>query len=132
MHCKPDMLDNNNNNIRNSWEPEENSAVPFRQEGSKRRKFVYHWLTTYQWLAYSKAIDGCFYLPCMLFGLRSGHNTAKQVRLISEPLIYWTSASSRLRSHETSMLHHNAVVQMQDFETMMQKQQHDIHIGQNG
>ena len=57
--------------LRTSWKPEENSAIPFCQEGSKRRKFVYHWLTTYQWLAHSKAIDGCFYLPCMLFGFRS-------------------------------------------------------------
>ena len=117
--------------IRNVWKPEENFAFPFRHEGSKRRKFVYPWLTTYKWLAYSKVIDGCFCLPCMLFGVRSGHNATKQVRLVSEPLIYWTSACGRLRMHETSMLHHNAVLQMQAFETMMKNQQHDIRIRQN-
>ncbi len=102
--------------IRNVWKQEENFAFPFCQEGSKRRKFAYPWLTTYKWLAYSNAIDGCFCLPCILFGVRSGHNATKQVRLVSEPRIYWTSACSRLCMHETSMLHHNAVLQMQAFQ----------------
>ena len=89
---------------------------------------MYSWFANYPWLVYSKVVDDCFCLPCMLFGLRSGHIAAKQIRLVSEPLIYWTSVATLSRDHDRSMLHHNAVLQMKDFEKMMQNQICDIHI----
>ena len=61
-------------------------------------------------------------------GVRSGHIATKQVKIVSEPLIYWTSAFSPLLDHEMSMLYHNTVLEMQYFEKMMQKQQYDIRI----
>ncbi len=117
--------------IRNVWKPEENFAFPYRQEGRKMRKCVYSWLKSYKWLTYSRVLDGCFCLPCMLFGMRSGHNATKPVRLVSEPLIYWTSASCRLLHHQESKLHLNSVLQMHDFTQMMENQQLDIRIQQN-
>ena len=58
-------------------------------------------LKRFPWLAYSKYLDGAFYLPCVSFGVQCGRNTDKLEKLYKSPLTLtlWTSASSRFTKH---------------------------------
>ena len=75
------------------------------------QKFNFNLLARFPWLEYSKFVDGCFCVPCLLFGMRSGHNSGKLSKLFTEPLTLWTSAASKLRDHEEkSKLHQWSVL----------------------
>ena len=82
--------------LKNHWKPDKSFEFPCSQEGSSKRKFNFNLLTRFPWLAYSKFVDGCFCVPCLLFGMRSGHNSGKLSKLFTEPLTLWTSAASKL------------------------------------
>ena len=86
----------------------------------RKRRFQYKHLQQYSWLVYSKYLDGCFCLLGVLFGDRSTNNSCRLNRLFTEPLVYWTSAASRLKQHaDKSDLHKNCVATMSEFVKVM-------------
>ena len=106
--------------IQHMWKPEKNFNFPTSTESKKQRKFQYGWLEEFSWLVYSQVLNGCFCLPCLLFGKRSGHNSSKGKKLLNDPITYWTSALSRFRDHAcTSTTHRNAVLDMLQFVNSM-------------
>ena len=104
--------------IENMWKPDENFEFRKTKEGSKLRekKFVWGWLDTYNWLAYSKLFDGAFCVPCVFFGHSFGHNSGKLDNLFKSPLTFWTSATSKYNSHSKQCeMHKHAVPAMENF-----------------
>ena len=88
------------NLMKNYWKPNQKFDFPYSQEGSSKRRFNPALLQRHPWLAYSQYVDGCFCVPCTLFSMRTGRNTGKINKLLSEPLTLWPSVSSKLRDHE--------------------------------
>ena len=112
--------------IQNLWKPEETYEYPITMEGSglgkpkRKKRFVKNWLKQYNWLAYSKLYDGAFCIPCVFFGHSHGHNGEKLCNLYSQPLTFWTSASTKLANHNCpkpsgGSLHGEAVLRMTSF-----------------
>ena len=98
----------------NVWRPERGYEFP--------RSFE-----RFPWLAYSKYLDGAFCLPCVLFGRATSHNMQKLDKLFKSPLTYWTSASSKLKDHESKCtLHHYSMLQMDQLKSIMEKRQRPI------
>ena len=107
--------------IQNRWKPTKDFNFPQTKEGQKTRKFVYDWLEKYPWLAYSKCLDGCFCIACSLFANSIGKNSGKLTKLLSEPLILWTSAASKFREHdEKSSVHRFSMHAMLDFKDVIE------------
>ena len=86
--------------ITNCWRPDKNFEFPWSKEANGKRKFNFDWLAKHPWLVYSKLLDGCFCLPCLLFGMRVRHNSGKFTKLFLEPLTLWTCVASKLSAHE--------------------------------
>ena len=64
--------------LKNVWKPQQDFKFQSKLEmGGKTRKFCYNWLLIYPWLVYSQHLNGCFCLPCLLFGRRTGPNSSK-------------------------------------------------------
>ena len=124
-YLKANQMNNNERYelLKNVWKPDKSFTFPCSLEGKKQRRFVYGWLGSYSWLVYSKYVDGCFCLPCLLFETRTRHNSSKAIRLVKEPLTYWTSASMQLRDYEeNSLMHKDAVLQIIEFRKLMENQ----------
>ena len=64
--------------IENMWKPDNAFDFPATMEGNVEKKrpkcFVNNWLNEFSWLAYPKLYDGAFCIPCVFFGLSTGHN----------------------------------------------------------
>lgn len=111
----------------NVWRPERSYEFPRSNESGAKRAFSFNWFERFPWLAYSKYLDGAFCLPCVLFGRATGHNMQKLDKLFKSPLTYWTSASSKLKDHESkSTLHHFSMLQMDQLMSVMEKRQKPI------
>ena len=108
--------------IIHAWRPEKTFVFPTTVElAGKCRKFCPAWLDAYPWLVYSKYLDGCFCLPCVLFANKTGHSHDKLNKLSKEPLTLWTSASTRLKDHQAkSKVHHDSVLIMKTFRKTME------------
>lgn len=90
------------------WKPSENFLFP-AQETSKRR-FKYHWLLRYPWLAYSKRFDGAFCICCTLFGKSSDQ------QLCQVPFRDWKNAMSKFSKHNDKSPQHKVLsATMSDF-----------------
>ena len=67
--------------IENIWKPDNAYDFPVTMEGNGERKrqkrFVKNWLNEFSWFAHSKLYDGAFCIPCVFFGLSTGHNCGK-------------------------------------------------------
>ncbi len=69
---------------------------------SSRRKFQHKWFSEFNWLAYSKSLDGAFCLTCVLFGAtESTHNATKINLLFTKPFTNWSNAVRGFRDHTT-------------------------------
>ena len=108
--------------IQNVWKPSKEFVFPETIEPmGRKRRFQYKHLQQYSWLVYSKYLDGSFCLPCVLFGDRSTDNSCRLNRLFTAPLVYWTSAASRLKQHaDKSDFHKNCVATMSEFVKVME------------
>ena len=94
--------------MQNVWIPPQDFEFPLTLESSGRRRgFSRKHLKDYKWLVYSKYLDGCFCIACVLFGRRTEmHNSTKARHLYTEPLVTWSSAGNRLKNHnEGSDIH---------------------------
>ena len=82
--------------IKNVWKPSRDFVFPDSIESQGRKKqFQRSYLTQYYWNVYSKYFDGCFGLPCVLFGNPSYRCASRLTRLFIEHLVHWTSTSAR-------------------------------------
>ena len=94
--------------IQNVWKPSPTFRFPITIEAqSRKRCFQYNYLQQYSWLAYSKYLDACFCLPCVLFLHKTESvQSSRLIRLYTEPFIHWTMAASRLRDHDEKSNNH--------------------------
>ena len=99
------------------FKPDQKYRYPIRMEYGKKRSFNHSWLDAYSWLAYSPSQDGAFCRNCVLFGNVSNDKGASKLdHLIKSPLTFWTTASKRLKDHESkSIIHKNATLMANEF-----------------
>ena len=118
------------NLINNHWKPPPTFNFPLTEFGkttSERRKFSASWLNRWSWLCYSKLHDGAFCLSCVLFGQETDHNCQKLNKLFKEPLTNWKSAATKLQDHhQHSTVHHDSMMRMMYFRTVMMGQRKGI------
>ena len=82
----------------------------------KKRKFCRSYLEDYKWLRYSKYLDGCFCLPCLLFSAKTGHHHNRLCKLLKEPLTLWTSCNRKIKDHHNKFdMHKDASLLMSTF-----------------
>ena len=105
--------------IENIWKPDNAFDFPVTMEANgekkRRKRFVNNWLNEFSWLAYSKLYDGTFCIPCVFFGLSTGHNGGKQNSLYKSPLTFWTSDHSKFKAHvsQRCKMHPSGVAAME-------------------
>ena len=63
--------------------PAENVIFP---ADKNKRPFVRNWLTKFPWVAYSKKLNGCFCVPCVLFYHEVPNGNTMRKNVYSEPL----------------------------------------------
>ena len=96
--------------LRNVWKPDEGFVFP----KNKIKSFQLHWLIQFNWLVYSKILDGGFCLYCVLFGSQtSERNSTKLKKLFTEPFTNWSHALEQFRLHESKFPIHKLSVERQ-------------------
>ena len=69
-----------------------------------------------------------FCLPCVFFGKKYGHNSAKLRKLFTQPFTRWNGASKRWSDHQTSSdIHKQAVSSMHTFLGQMEGKEKRIN-----
>ncbi|XP_065069047.1 uncharacterized protein LOC135694297 isoform X2 [Rhopilema esculentum] len=106
---------------KNVWGPDANFVFPSHSIYGSKRKFSFSWLNDYPWLRYSKALDGAFCLPCVIFGRRIGVNSSKVDKLVKSPFTDWSCAVTRFKSHCKSDIHKTSLLTMQTFLNVKQE-----------
>ena len=84
---------------------------PTKVEYGKNRAFQHWYLQSFAWLGYSIAEDGCFCLPCCLFG--SSDNLLQN--FVQKPFCNWTNFNDKVKAHSTSSFHLKSVMAMESF-----------------
>lgn len=110
--------------ILNVYKPERDFVFPSHIDYGKQRRFSYDWLENNSpWLVYSKALDGRFCLPCVLFArLRSGRGGQELGVLVIRPLKTFNKAAEVLRKHASQTDYHkHAMMDMQSFMARMEQ-----------
>ena len=109
----------------NRWKPSKGFDFPLSTESAGKKHLLHEYLKECSWLAYSKYLDGCFCISCLLFGGQTGHHDMAHLKkLFTETYTYWTSACSRFKDHEShSPLHQDSVLIMENFCQRVGKQQ---------
>ena len=99
------------------WKPGKDFSFPRTTEASGEKHFLIKHLDAFSWLAYSQYLDGCFCIPFLLFGRKTGHRVAARLKkLFTEPYTYWTSACSGFKDHEQrSAVHKDSVLIVENF-----------------
>ena len=69
------------------------------------RSFQYNWLDKYQWLIYSKILDGGFCKYCVLFA----QNRTSLGVLVNKPFTTWVKVNKIVDGHATNRYHIDAV-----------------------
>jgi len=102
---------NNNifkSNVLNSlFIPTKFNSFPSREFNKKKLKFQYNWFEKWEWLAYSKEIDGAFCKYCVFFSkdyVGKGSNQ-KIESLVSKPFIKWKDSIEKFTSHSNTDYH---------------------------
>ena len=89
--------------------PEQSFKFPGRKYDSKCKSGVYtrycnrDWLNEFQFLSYSKSLDGLYCLSCILFPWTSQAQRAEL--LIATPYQYWKKAHADIANHSTLKYH---------------------------
>lgn len=114
--------------LEDHFKPHKLYQFPQHQEYGKNRSFNPAWLDEYPWLVYSPAKDGVYCKVCSIFGgSTSDKNSSKIERLVREPIIFWTSASNKLKDHHMkSSVHKSATIMAEEFCKVMKSKQKSI------
>ena len=52
----------------NHWKASKSLDFPLTTESAGKKQFLHSYPEEFSWLAYPKYLDGCFCIPCLLFG----------------------------------------------------------------
>ena len=107
----------------NHFRPDVNYIFP---KGSTGRSFQFQWLLSFPWLVCSKQADGCFCLPCVLFGSGQGYHGLNPGVLVSRPLTNFKKALEMLHKHSNKEHHKVAIVRAEEFERSISGKQPDV------
>lgn len=92
-------------------------TFPSREFNKNKLKFQYNWLEKWEWLAYSKEINGAFCKYCILFGkdyVGKGSNQ-KIGCLVSKPFIKWKDTIEKFTSHSNTDYHRFCTLTVDNF-----------------
>ncbi|KAL4719298.1 hypothetical protein ACJJTC_006770 [Scirpophaga incertulas] len=96
VHNLDPQLDNVSklNMLENIWKPPNNFNFPLHEHGGHKRRFQASWMSTYEWLSYSKSLEGGFYVVLLFrflckgtaicFVLRNKINFKSRLKLIKD------------------------------------------------
>jgi hypothetical protein len=105
----------------NSRVPEDGFKFPARfykdtheKDGVKRRFCSRDWFRLFDFIAYSKQVDGLFCLCCVLFPVTPSHGQRAKA-LINQPYRNWKDAKSDLKTHSTLAYHQDSKALMDGF-----------------
>ena len=114
--------------LENHFIPYKHYKFPVCNEYGNKRSFNSSWLDLYKWLVYSPKDNGAYCKYCVLFG-----NTLKEKsglkadKLVTSPLTFWTTASEKLKGHNTkSAMHQTTAVMAEEFLKIMKSEQMSI------
>ena len=75
------------------------------------RIFLRTWLKEYEWLIYSKKLEGAFCKYCVLFA-----RTSERINFVNQPKTKkWKHASTEFRSHNSSTIHQECAIKAENF-----------------
>ena len=98
--------------------PDEKFVFPtVSQSDGKKQKFQRRWLQEYPWLVYSRAWNGGFCMPCLLFA----PDTCKLGQLYTKPLLNFTRFKSACDRHSTYDAHKASLAMFDGFRQQMCK-----------
>ena len=103
---------------------------PTHEDFGKQRRFSHVWLKNNSpWLVYSKALDGGFCLPCVLFGSQTAQRSGQDLgALVTRPLKTFNKATELLRKHGSQIKYHkDAMIFMQNFMATMEQQRVSVY-----
>ena len=100
--------------IINCFKPEKSFKFP---HSNGTRPFLYKWLEQFDWLRYSKTVDGGFCLPCSLFLAHSSPKFQNQGNLILKPVHGCKNSTTFFKRHQDSPngLHNQCLNDMKSF-----------------
>ena len=84
--------------MENAWKPYQSYNFP---KNAKGKRFQHNWLTDYNWLLYSPAVEGAYCKMCALFGNATGERNSVAGQLIAKPYFNWNNAKANFNRHET-------------------------------
>lgn len=102
--------------LKKSWIPPQNFKFPMVPEGNKNRYFQHSWLQTYEWLTYSKELQGGLCKFCVIFGrCEGGTNDVKLGKLVVNPMVTYKKAVEILKNHSNAEYHKRNTVLYHNF-----------------
>ena len=114
----------------NIWRPDE--LFKFPASGQRNLKFQFSWLHRWNWLAYSKLLDGAFCKYCVLFSLNYGGVGSQPLgKLLKIPFSNWKKATDKFNEHQQCEYHKTAILLSQNRKSVMEKKIEPINIALN-
>ncbi len=101
--------------LENAWAPE--ASFSFPGSGKRNLKFQYKWFSRWNWLVYSKKMDGAFCKYCCLFHTETAGKGSHQAvgKLVREPYCRWKDAVENFNLHQKSSYHQDNVLKALNF-----------------
>ena len=91
--------------IKNRFKPGTVFKFPVTNITNHNRSFQAHWLDTFNWLAYSPALDGAYCVPCVLFA----NLKENKGNLVLQPLTNWKKMPTKAEKHSSTKYNLDAV-----------------------
>ena len=118
-------MDEKHQLIKTVFRPIADYKFPSQEEYGKNRLFQPSWHQKFEWLTYSKSINGGFCVSCVLFA--KGDRTALG-QLVNSPMTNFTRAKKTLDEHHLQETHVVATESMAAF--MRQTGKGELSVGQ--
>ena len=114
--------------LKNAWTPDPFYSFP---ASSKRNlRFQYKWFSRWNWLLYSKKLDGAFCKYCVVFHVETvGKGSHQELgKLTKEPYRNWKDAIENFNSHEKSTYHETNVLKGLNFARVYTSKQESVNL----
>ena len=85
-----------------------------KSQPTATRQFLPSWFKQYNWIHYSRYVDGVFCRFCVLFGPEKAGG-CKLGQFIKTPFNNWRKKTERMNEHSKSEYHHNSTVKAAEF-----------------
>lgn len=109
--------------LQNPWKPDKNYDFKLDVPSGKRR-FVYDWFNTYEWISYSKHQKGVFCKTCVLF--RPHVSRGLQGSFISRPFTNFKKFHEDAKNHMKSDWHRDSSEKAGNFLSIMKNERVDV------